>query len=85
MRESVHQSIANFSVRASTQSDLPKGNSVLGQVHGVHIDTQRDDADRSVLDQTLGDRSGSVCVCIWDEKYSWVEVLNVCVKRNHLS
>ena len=32
MRESLRQSIANFSVRASTTSELPKGNSVLGQV-----------------------------------------------------
>ena len=30
MRESVRQSIANFSIRASSQADLPKGNSVLG-------------------------------------------------------
>ena len=30
MRESVRQSIANFSIRASSQSELPKGNSVLG-------------------------------------------------------
>ena len=31
MRESVRQSIANFSIRASSQADLPKGNSVLGK------------------------------------------------------
>ena len=55
IRESVRQSIANFSVRASTTSELPKGNSVLGQVHGVHIDTQRDEGT-----DTLGvtERSG---------------------------
>ena len=40
MRESVRQSIANFSIRASSQCDLPKGNSVLGQVHGVTLDNQ---------------------------------------------
>ena len=39
MRQSVQQSIANFSARASvmSQSELPKGNSVLGQIHAVNI------------------------------------------------
>ena len=46
MRESMRQSIANFSTRASSVVELPKVNSVLGQIHGVHLkdppDTGRD-------------------------------------------
>ena len=37
VRESMRQSIANFSTRASSVSELPKANSVLGQIHGVHL------------------------------------------------
>ena len=37
MRESVRQSIANFSIRASSQSELPKGNSVLGTAALLHV------------------------------------------------
>ena len=37
MRESMRDSIANFSTRASSVSDLPKTNSVLGRIHGVHL------------------------------------------------
>ena len=36
LRQSIRQSVMS-TVRASTQSDLPKGNSVLGQIHGVSI------------------------------------------------
>ena len=48
VRESMRQSIANFSTRASSVSELPKANSVLGQIHGVHLkdppDSVRDPA-----------------------------------------
>ena len=36
LRQSIRQSVLS-TVRASTHSDLPKGNSVLGQIYDVNI------------------------------------------------
>ena len=49
-RQSVRQSIANFSARASVTSDMPKVNSVLGHVHGVNL---KDDVDGDRLGDDL--------------------------------
>ena len=43
VRQSVRQSIANFSARASITSEMPKTNSVLGQIHDVNIQDETDD------------------------------------------
>lgn len=44
LRQSVQQSIANFSSSvAASQSEMLKANSVLGQIHAVDIDTHRTD------------------------------------------
>ena len=50
LRESMRDSIANFSTRASSVSDLPKSNSVLGKIHGVHLKEVESGRDEGGMD-----------------------------------
>ena len=48
LRQSIRQSVLS-TVRASTHSDLPKGNSVLGQIYDVNIGTRGDMREEGIV------------------------------------
>ena len=58
MRESMRDSIANFSTRASSVSDLPKTNSVLGKIHGVHLKEVESGRDEGGVEGEEGEEGG---------------------------
>lgn len=59
LRQSVRQSIANFSARASMASDMPKTNSVLGNVQVVDL---TDGASTLKQDDTITEELGTLTI-----------------------